>query len=50
MLLARPRLSISGLSPKNKKDFDNMRTKELNNGRLMMLGIAGMVDRSLPSL
>uniref|UniRef100_A0A7S4K623 Plastid light harvesting protein n=1 Tax=Odontella aurita TaxID=265563 RepID=A0A7S4K623_9STRA len=31
-----------GLRPTNMKDFDNMQTKELNNGRLAMLAAAGM--------
>ena len=31
-----------GLKPQNKKDFDNLQTKELSNGRLAMLAAAGM--------
>jgi len=31
-----------GLKPKDGKDFANMQTKELNNGRLAMLAAAGM--------
>ena len=31
-----------GLKPKNGKDFANMQTKELSNGRLAMLAAAGM--------
>mmetsp|Transcript_30832 Transcript_30832/g.47255 ORF Transcript_30832/g.47255 Transcript_30832/m.47255 type:complete len:233 (+) Transcript_30832:109-807(+) len=31
-----------GLKPKIAKDFENMQTKELNNGRLAMLAAAGM--------
>eukprot|EP00542_Grammatophora_oceanica_P015730 CAMPEP_0194032162 /NCGR_PEP_ID=MMETSP0009_2-20130614/5162_1 /TAXON_ID=210454 /ORGANISM="Grammatophora oceanica, Strain CCMP 410" /LENGTH=240 /DNA_ID=CAMNT_0038672519 /DNA_START=91 /DNA_END=810 /DNA_ORIENTATION=+ len=30
-----------GLKPKNAKDFENMATKELNNGRLAMIAAAG---------
>jgi hypothetical protein len=36
-----------GLMPKNQADFDTMRTKELQNGRLAMLGVAGMVAQEL---
>jgi hypothetical protein len=32
-----------GLMPDDEEAFDTMRTKELQNGRLAMLGIAGMV-------
>jgi hypothetical protein len=35
-----------GLKPEGA-DFDTMRTKELQNGRLAMLGIAGMVAQEL---
>ena len=35
-----------GLKPEGD-DFDVMRTKELQNGRLAMLGIAGMVAQEL---
>ena len=31
-----------GLKPKDAKDFANMQTKELSNGRLAMLAAAGM--------
>merc|ERR1739845_301153 len=31
-----------GFKPKDAKDFANMQTKELNNGRLAMLAAAGM--------
>lgn len=36
-----------GLKPTNAKDFANMQTKELQNGRLAMLGIAGMCSQEL---
>ena len=36
-----------GFSPKNQVEFANMRTKELNNGRLAMIGVAGMVVQEL---
>jgi Chlorophyll A-B binding protein len=36
-----------GLKPKNQDDFDVMRTKELQNGRLAMIGVAGMVAQEL---
>jgi light-harvesting complex I chlorophyll a/b binding protein 1 len=36
-----------GLSPKTQEGFDTMRTKELNNGRLAMIGVAGMVVQEL---
>lgn len=36
-----------GLTPKDSKDFDLMRTKEINNGRLAMIGIAGIVAQEL---
>jgi hypothetical protein len=32
-----------GLKPKNPKDLKEMQTKELNNGRLAMIAIAGMI-------
>jgi hypothetical protein len=35
------------LTPASQADFDVMRTKELQNGRLAMLGIAGMVAQEL---
>ena len=36
-----------GLKPKNAKDLKAMQTKEINNGRLAMLGIAGIVAQEL---
>ena len=36
-----------GLKPIDEEAFDLMRTKELQNGRLAMIGIAGMVAREL---
>lgn len=36
-----------GLKPTNAKDFANMQTKELQNGRLAMLGVAGMCSQEL---
>lgn len=36
-----------GLMPKNAKDAATMKTKEINNGRLAMLGIAGIVAQEL---
>ena len=38
-----------GLKPTNDKDLKSMATKELNNGRLAMVGIAGMVAQELVS-
>ena len=38
-----------GLKPTNDKDLKNIATKELNNGRLAMVGIAGMVAQELVS-
>ena len=32
-----------GLKPTDAKEFAEMQTKELNNGRLAMIAIAGMV-------
>ena len=36
-----------GLKPKNPKDLKNMMTKEINNGRLAMLGVAGIIAQEL---
>lgn len=36
-----------GLKPKNPADFKTMQTKEINNGRLAMLGVAGLVAQEL---
>ena len=36
-----------GLRPEDTDEFNAMQTKELNNGRLAMLGIAGMVAQEL---
>ena len=36
-----------GLKPEDDEAFDIMRTKELQNGRLAMLGIAGMIAQEL---
>lgn len=36
-----------GLKPADEESFDNLRTKELQNGRLAMLGIAGIVAQEL---
>lgn len=36
-----------GLAPKDKAGFKTMQTKELNNGRLAMLGAAGIVAGEL---
>mmetsp|Transcript_19909 Transcript_19909/g.37479 ORF Transcript_19909/g.37479 Transcript_19909/m.37479 type:complete len:287 (+) Transcript_19909:199-1059(+) len=36
-----------GLKPTNAKDFANMQTKELQNGRLAMIGWAGMCSQEL---
>ena len=38
-----------GLKPTNDKDLKSMATKEINNGRLAMVGIAGMVAQELVS-
>mmetsp|Transcript_16920 Transcript_16920/g.27419 ORF Transcript_16920/g.27419 Transcript_16920/m.27419 type:complete len:250 (+) Transcript_16920:59-808(+) len=36
-----------GLKPKDTSEFKEMQTKELNNGRLAMLGAAGMIAQEL---
>ena len=36
-----------GLKPEDPKEFANMQTKELQNGRLAMLGVAGMCAQEL---
>lgn len=36
-----------GLKPKDAKSYATMKTKELNNGRLAMLGVAGIVAQEL---
>eukprot|EP01038_Epipyxis_sp_PR26KG_P012155 gene12155-16275_t len=36
-----------GLKPKTQAGFDTLRTKELQNGRLAMLGVAGIVAQEL---
>ena len=36
-----------GLKPADEEEFNTMRTKELQNGRLAMLGVAGMVAQEL---
>merc|ERR1711871_1541474 len=38
-----------GLKPTDAAEFAAMQTKELNNGRLAMIGIAGMVVQELVS-
>jgi light-harvesting complex I chlorophyll a/b binding protein 1 len=35
------------LTPTDSDEFDALRTKELNNGRLAMLGVAGIVAQEL---
>jgi len=36
-----------GLKPKNAKDLKTIQTKEINNGRLAMIGVAGLVAQEL---
>jgi hypothetical protein len=36
-----------GLKPSGAKDFASMQTKELQNGRLAMLGVFGMCSQEL---
>ena len=36
-----------GLKPESAEEFKEMQTKELNNGRLAMIAIAGMVGQEL---
>ncbi|CAN0357452.1 unnamed protein product, partial [Scytosiphon promiscuus] len=36
-----------GIKPKTDADLETMQTKELNNGRLAMIGIAGMLVQEL---
>ena len=36
-----------GLCPTDKDEFDTLQTKEINNGRLAMISIAGMVAQEL---
>ncbi len=36
-----------GIKPKTEAELDVMKTKELNNGRLAMIGIAGMLVQEL---
>ena len=43
MLNPRPPLLAVGLKPTDPVELKEMQTKELNNGRLAMIAIAGMV-------
>ena len=36
-----------GLKPKNAREFKEIQTKEINNGRLAMLGVAGIIAQEL---
>lgn len=36
-----------GLKPAGAEEFDTLRTRELNNGRLAMLGVAGIIAQEL---
>lgn len=36
-----------GLKPSDESKFDELRTKELQNGRLAMIGVAGIVAQEL---
>lgn len=36
-----------GFKPRDQSSFDDMRTKELQNGRLAMIGTAGIVAQEL---
>ena len=36
-----------GLTPSDPAEFDELRTKELNNGSLAMLGVAGIIAQEL---
>jgi hypothetical protein len=36
-----------GFAPKSKDEFDILQTKEINNGRLAMISVAGYVAQEL---
>lgn len=36
-----------GLAPADKAEFDTLQTKEINNGRLAMISVAGFVLQEL---